>query len=139
MLERARNQLIERVGEQLALTDRCEKGERGDDRLGRDPPFHRLGDTAGGQLPQSSSHRAELRRDRRFGKRRERAEAADAEPAQAAVRIGIERQDCDGLGSEKTLFFSNWYDDRFARLGAACRDPSGEFPHSPTQSDCRTV
>src|SRR5436190_9207587 len=52
------------------------------------------------------------------------------------MRIRIERKNRDGLGSEKFLFCTGRYYDRFARLGAARRDPSGEFPDSPTQTDC---
>jgi len=51
MFERTRDQLIERVGEQLALTYRREECERGHDRLGRDASFDGLRDAAGGQSP----------------------------------------------------------------------------------------
>src|SRR2546427_6115627 len=139
MLERARNQLIERVHEQLALPDRREERERGDDRLRLDAPLDRLGDTSRGETPQLLSHGAELRGHRRFGKRGERAEGANAELAEPAVRAHIEWQDCDWLGSEKIPFSSNWHYDRFARLCAAGRDPSGEIFSSPTQSDGLTV
>src|SRR5882762_624007 len=120
MLQRARDQLIERVDEQLALPDR-------------------LGDASRGETPQPFSRRAELRGHRRFGERGERAEGANAELAEPAVRAHIERQDRDGLGSEEIQFSSNRHYDRFARLGAAGRDPSGEFSNSPTQSDGLTV
>ena len=51
MFERTRDQLIERVREQLALTHRREERERGHDRLGRDASFDGLRDAAGGQSP----------------------------------------------------------------------------------------
>src|SRR5919198_1205324 len=124
------------MDQQLALPDRREKGERGEDRLGGDAPCDRLRTAAGGELPHSSSNSAELGGDRRFGKRGERAECADAELAEPAMGIGIERQHGDGLGSEKLPLFSYWYNNRFARLGAARRDPSDEFPNSPTHADC---
>ena len=83
--------------EQLALTDRCEKRECGHDRLGSDAAFDGLRDATGGKSPQSLSHGAKLRRDCCFGNRRERAEGADAELAKAAMYVGVERQNGDGL------------------------------------------
>jgi hypothetical protein len=59
--------------------------------------------------------------------------------AKTPVRIRVERENSDGLGSEKTPLLSCWYDDRFARLGAAGSHPSNEFSSSPTQPDGRTV
>src|SRR5712691_181943 len=97
MLERPPDQLVERVHEQLALTDRCEKRERGHDRLRRDAACDGFRDATGVKTPQSLSHGAELRRDRCFGNRRERAEGADAELAEAAMYVGVERQNGDGL------------------------------------------
>ena len=97
MLERPPDQLVERVHEQLALADRGEKRERGHDRLGRDAACDGLRDATGGKSPQSLSYGAELRRDRCFGNRRERTEGADAEMAQAAMDVGVERQNGDGL------------------------------------------
>jgi len=43
------------------------------------------------------------------------------------MRIAALRQNGDGLGSEKLLLFTDTHHNRFARLGAACRDPSGEL------------
>src|SRR5579859_406563 len=133
MLQRAGDQLVERMHEQLALADRREKRERGDDRLRRHAAFDRLDDAAGGELPETSAGITELRGDRRFGQCGERAKRADAELTETTMRVRIEREHSDGLGSEKLLFRTSWYDDRFARLGAAGRDPSRELPHSPTQ------
>ncbi|OLC06057.1 MAG: hypothetical protein AUH41_13650 [Gemmatimonadetes bacterium 13_1_40CM_66_11] len=139
MSERACDQLFERVHEQLALAHRCEEGERGHDRLGRDASRDGLRDAAGGELPQSFPHVTELCRDCRFRNRHEGAQRADTELPEPAMDIDVERKDGDRLGSEKLLLFTSWHNNRFARLGAACRDPSGEFPHSPTQPDGRTV
>src|SRR2546425_6264721 len=97
MLERPPDQLIERVHEQLALTDRCEKRERGHDRLGRNAAFHGLRDTTGGKSPQSHSHGAELRSDRFLRERCECAEGADAELAETAMHVGVEWKDGDWL------------------------------------------
>ncbi len=97
MIERAGDQLVERMHQQLTLADRCEERERGDDRLRRVPPFNRLGDAAGREPPQPSSQGTELRRDGRFGERRECAERAQAEQAQTAMDIGIEGQNGNGL------------------------------------------
>ncbi len=134
MFECPSDKLVERVHEQLALTDRCEKRERGHDRLGRDASLDWLGDVSSGETPQSPSHGAELCRDRCFRERRECAKGADAELTETAMRVGVERQNGDGLRSEELLFFTCRHNNRFARLGAACRDPSGEFPHSPTHT-----
>src|ERR1043166_5298825 len=104
MFERPGDQLVERVQEQLPLTNRSEKRECGGDRLWSDPPFDRLPAgaggggglwasppfaaprrAAGGDLPQPPAGRAELRGDRRFGQCRERAEGTDAELAEPAI------------------------------------------------------
>jgi len=97
MFERAGNQLVERMHEQLALADRCEERECGNDRLGRDASCNGFGDAAGGEPPQTSSHGAELCRDRLFRERREGAQCANAELAETAVDIGVEWQNGDRL------------------------------------------
>src|ERR1041385_357614 len=135
MFEGARDQLLHRVHEQLALADRCEERERGDDRLGGDTTFDRLRDATCGELAQSPSDVAELCGDRRFGKHGERPEGADAELAEPAMGIGVERQNGDGLGSEEFLFCTCRHNNRFARLGAACRGPRGELAEAETQTD----
>src|SRR5436190_2732901 len=137
--ERARDQLIESMDEQLLFADRREERERGNDRLGSNASLDRLRYAAGGELPQPAARRAELGSDRRLGQRGERAEGANAELAKTTVRVRVERENSDGLGSEKIPLLSCWYDDRFARLGAAGGHPSSEFSNSPTQSDGLTV
>ena len=139
MLERASNQLIERMRKQLALADRREERERGDDRLRRNAALDRFRYSAGCQLPEAFSRIPELRGDCRLRQRGKSAESADAELTEAAMRDGIERQNRDGLGSEKRSLITCIDNDRFARLGAAGRDPSGELSHSPTQSNGLTV
>src|SRR2546422_10771529 len=116
MLERPPDQLVERVHELLALTDRCEKRERRHDRFGRDAAFDGLRDATGGKSPQSLSYGAELRRDRFLRERCECAEGADAELAETAMRVGVEWKDGDRLGSEKCHFSTPRHDDRFVRF-----------------------
>src|SRR5467141_380852 len=135
MLERTRNQLIERVHEQLALTDRREEGERGHDRLGRDASFDRLSDAARGEAPEPFPQRAELCRDGGFGKSDECAEAADAELAEPAMRVGVEREDGDRLRSEKPLLLAERDDDRFTRFGATRGNPGDELAETETKTE----
>src|ERR1051325_776336 len=85
MFERPGDQLVERVQEQLPLTNRSEKRECGSDRLWTARPSARPPGGAGGELPQPPAGRAELRGDRRFGQCRERAEGTDAELAEPAI------------------------------------------------------
>src|SRR6266480_1201095 len=139
MFERSSDQLVEGVDEQLALTDRREKGERGHDRLGRDASFDWLCDAARGEAPQPLPQRAELCRDGCFGKRGECAEAADAELAEPAMRVGVERQDGDRLRGEKLLFLAERHDDRFTRFGATRGYPGDEFAETKPQSECWKV
>ena len=133
--ERAGDQLIERMAEQLAFANRREERECRHDRLGGDAAHDRLGNTTGGEQPEPPADRSELRRHRFLRQRGQRAECTDAELAQAAVNVKIERKNGDGLGSEKLLLFANGDNDRFAPLGAACGDPSCEFSSSPTQTE----
>ena len=135
MSERAGDQLIERMDQQLAFANRREERERRHDRLGRDATHDTLGNAAGGEQPEPPADGSELCRDRFFRQRGQRAECPDAELAKAAVDVRIERQNGDGLGSEKLLLLANRDNDRFAPLGAACGYPSCEFSSSPTQTE----
>src|ERR1700694_4840442 len=87
---RARDELVERALEELALAHRREERERRDDRRGGNASLDGLRDAARGEPPQPAPQRAELRGDRFFGESRERAKGTDSEQAEAAVGVGIE-------------------------------------------------
>src|SRR5436190_1156396 len=136
MLERALEQLVQRAREQLALGDRREKGDRGDDRLGRLTAHDPLDCHPRREPPQAAAGPAELRDDRFLRQRGELAEGLEPELSEPAVCVGIEREHRERLGGEKLRLVPRADDDCSAWLRPACRNPGYELSESPPHPDC---
>ena len=134
--QRALDQPVERVYQQLPLADGRKERERGDDRLRRHPPHHPLGNPPRREEPQPPAGAAELRYHRFFGQRGECAQRPDAELTQATMRVGIERQRGERLGGEKFPLLPGANDDGFPRPRARGRDPGDELSDAPPHTKC---
>src|SRR6266513_2244199 len=129
--ERAVDELVQCVCEQVPLADRSEKREGGHDRLGRYPPHHRLRHEPCREPPQPPAGAAELRHDGFLRKRHERAQRLDAELQQPAMRVGVEREHGERLrGEELRLPYHRHY-YRFSWLCARCGHPGDELSVAP--------
>src|SRR6266566_1348525 len=134
--ERALDQLLQRVREQLPLGNRREIGDGGGDRLRRlaaDDPLRGL---AGREPPQAAPGATELRDHRFLRKRREVPNRAEPEQPQPAVRVRIERQHGQRLRREELPLLPGANDDRATWLGAGRGHPRDELAHAPPHPEC---
>src|SRR5213596_2677604 len=130
------DELVQCMGEQVAITDRSKKRQGGHDRLGHHPSHHRLRYESRREPPQPPAGAAELRHDGFLRQRDERAQRLDAELQQPAMCVGVEWENGEPLGGEKFPLLPGANDDRSAGFRTARRDPGDEFSATPPNAEC---
>src|SRR5437899_1301311 len=134
--ERAVDELVQCMGEQAPLADRGEKRESGHDRLGHDPSHHRLRHESRREPPQPPARATELRHDGFLRKRDERAQSLDAELLQPAMRVGVEREHGERLGSEKLRLPSHRHEYRLSGFRSRGCNPGNKLSATPPNAEC---
>src|SRR3989449_4430627 len=134
--ERAVDELVQCMGEQVAITDRSKKRQGGHDRLGHHPSHHRLRHESRREPPQPPAGAAELRHDGFLRKRDERAQRLDAELQQPAVRVGVERENGEPLGSEELRLPSHWHGYRLSGFRSRGCNPGNKLSATPPNAEC---
>ncbi|OGU16814.1 MAG: hypothetical protein A3K13_13245 [Gemmatimonadetes bacterium RIFCSPLOWO2_12_FULL_68_9] len=133
-LERALDQLVNRVGQDHAIRDGRREVQLGGNGLGHFAARDRIGDQPRGQTPHQPSQAAELRCHRRFRQRGEVAQRLEAELVEAAVGVGIQRQGGHRLRGEELVPPLVRDHHELTGFGSRRSDPRRELSPAPTQT-----
>src|SRR5882762_3062782 len=135
--DRAVDELVQCVGEQVPLADWGEKREGGHDRLWYDPSDHRLRFECRREPPQPPAGAAELRHDGFFRQRDERAQRLDAELPQPAMRVGVEREHGEPLGREELRLPSHGHEYHLSGFRTRGCHPGNKLSSTPPNAEFR--